>query len=80
MTFRPPVREFALTMVDVDGAEAVPLPAAGPRTAICLDGAVELVGPTGRTPLPQGRSVFVGHDAGAVTVEGDGLVACGWTP
>ena len=80
VTFRPPVREFALTLADVDEAEPVPLPGEGPRTAICLDGRVDLVTAAGRTALPRGASVFVAHDAGAVTAAGDGLVACAWTP
>lgn len=80
VTYRPPVREFALTMVDVDETEPVPLPGRGPRTLICLDGAVELVTAAGRTPLAQGRSVFVPHHTGAVSLVGDGLAACAWTP
>lgn len=80
VTYRAPVAEYALTMVDVDAAEPVRLPGTGPRILICLDGSVDVVTTAGRAPLPQGASLFVAHDAGEATVEGDGLVACAWTP
>ncbi|GAB2465367.1 mannose-6-phosphate isomerase, class I [Xylanimonas ulmi] len=80
VTFRPPVREFALTLIDVDESESVPLAPTGPRTVICLDGEVEVVDAGGRTKLGRGGSVFVAHDAGAASVEGSGLVACAWVP
>lgn len=80
VTFRPPVREFALTVVDVDDSEPVALPEAGPRTVICLEGDATLATGADRTPLHQGQSAFVTHAAGALTVEGTALVACAWVP
>ncbi|WP_425956338.1 mannose-6-phosphate isomerase, class I [Xylanimonas sp. McL0601] len=80
VTFRPPVREFALTLADVDDVEPVALAAAGPRTVICLDGTVELVTSGSRAKLAHGQSVFVAHDAGAASLEGSGLAVCAWIP
>ncbi len=80
VTFRPPVQEFALTVVDVDDSEPVALPEEGPRTVVCLEGDVTLVTRGDRTPLRQGQSAFVSHAAGRLRVEGTALVACAWVP
>ncbi|ACZ31558.1 mannose-6-phosphate isomerase, class I [Xylanimonas cellulosilytica DSM 15894] len=80
ITYRPPVREFALTVIDVDDAEPVPLPDSGPRTVICLEGDATLIAGDTGTALPQGRSAFITHAAGPVTLEGTALIACAWVP
>ncbi|MFC7405037.1 mannose-6-phosphate isomerase, class I [Georgenia alba] len=80
-TYRVPAEEFALTAADVDPAEAITLPAAGPRIVLCLDGRLELaVGEGGSTVLGQGASVLVPHEAGALTVAGSGHAVCAWVP
>lgn len=79
-TYRAPVPEFALTVADVDPSEPVPLPAEGPRIVLALDGAVALDGDHGGVTLAGGRSAFVPHAAGTVTVTGTGQVVCAWVP
>ncbi|MFD5333524.1 mannose-6-phosphate isomerase, class I [Cellulosimicrobium cellulans] len=84
VTYRPPVAEFALRAGQVSGAAPVPVPDAGPRVVLCLDGAVTLVGGSGEgaaeTRLARGESVFVPHAAGALTVQGEGRVVVAYVP
>ncbi len=84
VTYRPPVAEFALRLGQVSGGTPVPLPDAGPRVVLCLDGAVTLVGGSGEgaaeTRLARGESVFVPHAAGALTVQGEGRVVVAYVP
>ena len=83
-TYRPPVAEFALRAGRVTGDRAVPLPDAGPRVVLCLDGSVSLAGADGgasaRTVLARGESVFVPHATGAVAVRGEGRVVVAYVP
>lgn len=78
-TYRAPVAEFAITFADVQG-KGVPLPEMGPRTVLCLDGEMALTAPRGITTLRRGESVFVGHQAGALTAAGDGRLVVAWVP
>ncbi|MCA5892763.1 mannose-6-phosphate isomerase, class I [Isoptericola sp. NEAU-Y5] len=81
-TFRVPVAEFALTLLDVEDGEVLDLPAAGPRTVLCLDGKVTLDAAAGSSsaPLARGGSLFAPHAAGPLRVSGDGHVVCAWVP
>ncbi|SDC86155.1 mannose-6-phosphate isomerase, type 1 [Sanguibacter gelidistatuariae] len=77
--YRAPVAEFALIYGRVAG-EAL-ITHTGPRILLCLDGEVEITGPLG--PLvcvTQGESVFIGHDAGQVTLVGSGVVVVAYVP
>ena len=77
--YRPPVEEFALVYGEVRG-EAL-ITHTGPRIALCLDGELEihgLLGPVVR--VAPGESVFVGHDAGQVTLVGAGSVVVAYVP
>lgn len=77
--YRVPVQEFALIYGRVVG-EAL-ITHTGPRILICLDGEVEIVGPLGPVGcVAQGESVFIGHDAGQVTLVGSGVVAVAYVP
>jgi len=82
VTYRPPVAEFALRAGPL--TSAVPLPDAGPRVVLCLEGAVTLVGGSGdgsaETRLARGESVFVPHATGAVVARGDGRVVVAYVP
>lgn len=82
VTYRPPVAEFALRAGPVTGA--VPLPDAGPRVVLCLDGVVTLAEGLGagavETRLARGESVFVPHATGSVVVRGDGRVVVAYVP
>ncbi|UKJ62372.1 mannose-6-phosphate isomerase, class I [Cellulosimicrobium cellulans] len=81
VTYRPPVAEFALRAGLVTGA--VPLPDAGPRVVLCLDGAVTLAESGAgavETRLARGESVFVPHATGPVVVRGDGRVVVAYVP
>ncbi|MBI9114625.1 mannose-6-phosphate isomerase, class I [Sanguibacter suaedae] len=74
-----PAQEFSLLYGRVAG-EAV-VTHTGPRILLCLDGQVELsnlAGSLGR--VGRGESVFVAHDAGHVTVQGEGTVVVAFVP
>lgn len=58
LTWRPPVREFALTRAELTG-EPVRLPGAGPRILFCLSGNLTADDGAGPQPLPAGESAFV---------------------
>jgi len=81
-TYRAPVREFALTVADVDPAEDVDLPAEGPRIVLCLSGDLKLTADGCPAPatLHRGGSVFVPHDAGELRLSGSGHAVCAWVP
>lgn len=81
-TYRAPVPEFSLLYGAVRGKARVAH--TGPRIVLGLDGEVALAGTaagTGaRVPLRRGESVFVPHDAGALTLRGDGTVVVAYVP
>lgn len=82
-TYRVPVTEFALTTADVDTDEDVTLAPTGPRIVLCLDGEIALAADrseAGPVSLGRGRSVLVPHDAGNLTLSGDGYAVCAWVP
>jgi len=72
--WRPPVREFALTRVELDsGSQLVELPADGPRILFCLSGDVRAENRHGALTLSSGDAVFV--PAGrTVTASGTGVL------
>jgi mannose-6-phosphate isomerase len=80
ITFRPPVREYALTLADVDAAEPVELADNGPRIVLGLTGDLVLHHAGGVTPLPRGASVFVPDAAGRLSLHGTGHAVCAWVP
>ncbi|KAA1425354.1 mannose-6-phosphate isomerase, class I [Mumia zhuanghuii] len=78
--FAPGVEEFALAAATVaDGAEAT-LPGSGPRIVLCVDGTVTVSADRGSVVLTPGRSAFVEHDDGMVSVKGAGKVVQAYTP
>ncbi|MDF1604989.1 mannose-6-phosphate isomerase, class I [Nocardioides sp. YIM 152315] len=77
LRYEPPVAEFALTITRAPEAR---LPGEGPRTLLCLDGEVEVVGATVRLGLRKGQALFVPHADGAVELGGDGTVAIASVP
>lgn len=77
--YRAPVPEFSLLFGAVSGSALVTHD--GPRIVLCLDGRLTLSGPLGPvTTLDRGESVFVPHDAGHVTLDGDGQVVVAYVP
>lgn len=77
LRYAPPVAEFTLS---VTRAPETRLPAAGPRTLLCLDGEVDVVGRDASHRLRQGESLFVPHSDGAFELDGDGTVAIASVP
>lgn len=77
LTYAPPVAEFTLAVVEAPDAD---LPAAGPRTLLCLDGSVEAVTARERLPLVGGQALLVEHADGAVRLEGAGTVVVASVP
>lgn len=77
LSYRPPVAEFALTIAREPGDR---LPAEGPRTVLCLDGDVVVVGAAGRHELSRGQSLFVAHEDGPIAMEGAGTIAVASVP
>ncbi|MBD7950936.1 mannose-6-phosphate isomerase, class I [Oerskovia rustica] len=86
--YRASIAEFALVMGEV-GAEAVPLPAEGPRIVLALDGDLEVECPDDaegapgeslRTRLRVGESVFVPHAAGTLSLHGSGRTVVAYVP
>jgi mannose-6-phosphate isomerase len=77
LIYRPPVAEFALTIAREPGDQ---LPAEGPRTALCLDGAVTLTSAHARHELRRGQTLFVPHTDGPIALEGEGVVAVASVP
>lgn len=86
--YRASIAEFALVMGEV-GAEAVPLPAEGPRIVLVLDGQVEVecsaagsvpAGETLRVAVRSGRAVFVPHAAGPLSLHGSGRTVIAYVP
>jgi mannose-6-phosphate isomerase len=71
LTWRPPVREFALSRVELAGD--LVLPGAGPRIVFCYSGAVTADDGTGPVTLTGGQAAFV--PAGRRTaLHGEGLL------
>lgn len=79
-TYRVPIPEFALTIIETSPEESAELPPEGPRIVLCLHGAVELRCAGGPTCLTKGESVLVPDSAGVVSVTGTGRLACAWVP
>jgi mannose-6-phosphate isomerase len=77
LTYRPPVAEFELTIAREPGDR---LPAAGPRTALCLDGEVVVTSAHARHDLRRGQTLFVPHADGPIALEGEGVVAVASVP
>jgi mannose-6-phosphate isomerase len=77
LSYEPPVAEFTLA---ITRAPETRLPTAGPRTLLCLDGEVEVVGAAGRVGLRTGQALFVPHADGAIELDGDGTVAIASVP
>jgi len=77
--FDTPAPEFALYVADLAG-QAVTLPAAGPRIALCTDGAATLRTDSGETvKLARGTSCFVSAADGPLSAAGPArlfLAAC----
>lgn len=73
----PPVPDFCLTVGDVPVRR---VPAAGPRTVLVIDGAVEVVGQHETVALTRGQSAFVAHEDGPVDLRGTGRVAIASVP
>lgn len=81
VSYRSPVREFALTLADLADGESAALHPEGPRIVLSLDGAPTLVSQDGTEhPLKHGDSCFVPDAAGALEVVGAGHVVCAWVP
>lgn len=77
--YRAPVSEFALIYGQVAG-EAL-ITHTGPRILLCLDGELDIQSPLGQVVrVVQGQSVFLGHDAGQVTLAGSGAVVVAYVP
>ena len=78
-SYRPRAEEFALLYGTVAG-EAL-ITHTGPRILLCLDGEVEIRDPHGSVVrVAQGESVFIGHDAGQVTVSGAATLVVAYVP
>lgn len=77
LSYRPPVAEFTLTIAREPGDL---LPAEGPRTVLCLDGDVVVVGEASRHALSCGQALFVAHDEGPIAMEGEGTIAVAGVP
>ena len=76
LTWRVPVREFALYRIELDGTRPpIPVPAAGPRIVLGVAGQTFVADEHG-TPaeVTPGTAAFAPADAGAITVAGAGTV------
>lgn len=74
VTWRVPVREFALYRITLDGTRPpTPVPAEGPRIVLGVEGDVFVAGGHG-TPVEvtPGEAAFAPDDAGPITVAGTG--------
>lgn len=77
LAFEPPVREFALTIAREPGDQ---LPSRGPRTALCLEGEVTVVGQRSRCAIARGQSLFIPDSDGPITLKGTGTAAIASVP
>jgi len=75
--FAPPVEEFELMVARPPVAR---LPESGPRILMALDDTVEVTADGRTVEVTRGRSVFVEHDDGPVSLDGPGWVALGSVP
>jgi mannose-6-phosphate isomerase len=66
--FRPPVRDFQLTVIE--GASTIPVPSAA--ILLCSEGEFTIRGATGSVSLSRGDSVFVTAEEDTLTVDGAG--------
>lgn len=80
-TFYVPVDDFELSVVHLRDATTVEkLRSRGPRTVVCLEGAVEVFAGGRREPLNSGQAVFVPHCDGELAVRGFGDVVVASVP
>ncbi|MDK6374097.1 MULTISPECIES: mannose-6-phosphate isomerase, class I [Actinotignum] len=80
-TFYVPVDDFELSVVHLRDATTVEkLRSRGPRTVVCLEGAVEVFAGGRREPLNSGQAVFVPHCDGELAVRGFGDVIVASVP
>jgi mannose-6-phosphate isomerase len=83
LTWRVPVREFALYRIALDGNRPpTPVPAEGPRILLAVDGDVHVGGGIDGTPIevPAGAAAYAPDDAGPITVAGLGAVFVATVP
>ncbi len=75
VTWRVPVREFALHRIDVDGGPPVEVPAEGPRILLGVAGEA-FAGESHGTPvgIGPGTAAFAPADAGPLRIAGTGTV------
>lgn len=73
------IDDFALRMVTVSAGGEARGPESGPRIAVCLQGAIELV-TTDTLQLAPGQSAFIADVDGPVTVSGNGMAAIVYVP
>ncbi|EPD26398.1 mannose-6-phosphate isomerase, class I [Actinotignum schaalii] len=80
-TFYVPVDDFELSIVHLrDATSTEKLRSRGPRTVVCLEGAVEIFAGGRREPLNSGQAVFVPHSDGELAVRGFGDVVVASVP
>ncbi|MDK6926541.1 MULTISPECIES: mannose-6-phosphate isomerase, class I [Actinotignum] len=80
-TFYVPVDDFELSVVHLRDATTIEkLRSRGPRTVVCLEGAVEVFAGGRREPLNSGQAVFVPHCDGELAVRGFGDVVVASVP
>jgi mannose-6-phosphate isomerase len=73
LAWQPPVADFRLTRLVVDG-EATPADVPGPQIVLCLRGSVTVSAGGTAVTLPGGSSAFVTASAGPLTITGSGEV------
>lgn len=80
-TFYVPVDDFELSVVHLrDATSTERLRSRGPRTVVCLEGAVEIFAGGRREPLNSGQAIFVPHSDGELAVRGFGDVVVASVP
>ncbi|MDY5147868.1 mannose-6-phosphate isomerase, class I [Actinotignum sanguinis] len=80
-TFYVPVDDFELSVVHLrDATSTERLRSRGPRTVVCLEGAVEVFAGGRREPLNSGQAIFVPHSDGELAVRGFGDVVVASVP
>jgi mannose-6-phosphate isomerase len=75
-TWSVPVEDFRLHRIRLDGGEAA-LDPAGPRTALCMAGAVTVADGSGSVPLSGGEAAFGAAAGGKMIFSGTGEVFLG---
>lgn len=77
LDFTPPVEDFCLSVLDVEGGSDIHYDDRLPRTAIVLDGEVTIGGCGDALTLRRGQSVFIGAVDAPVVIAGTGRLAVG---